>query len=100
MLALVLEPQSRPGHQVFRAKRRQLAADVGHGGLRENGWRRCRPHDGERQRERAAVVSGAHHSLETTSSFSTPNTPSTSRALSPATVLSDSLSTTPSSVVR
>jgi 2-methylcitrate dehydratase PrpD len=49
---------------------------------------------------RGAVMSSAHYSFETTSSFSTPNTPSTSRALSPATVLSDSLSTTPISVVR
>ena len=49
---------------------------------------------------RIAVASETHHFLEMTSSFSTPNTPLTSRALIPATVLSASLSTTPSSVVR
>jgi hypothetical protein len=53
-----------------------------------------------RMNARALDPDELHHFWLTIKSFSTPNTPVTSRALTPASVLSASLSTMPSNVVR
>src|SRR5262249_45829077 len=85
------------------AERRNFALEIrdrilGEGRRRGENEQRAR-HNGTQSTP--STQRGIHHDLfATTSSFPTANTPWISRALKPATVLSDSLSTTPSSVVR